>query len=378
MMKRIAVVVGTRPEAIKLAPVIQELERQSGLQPLVCNTGQHEQLCGETLVWFGLNADVKLDAMRPNQGLADLQSRLLYELDIFMASSNPDGVIVQGDTMSAFCGALAAFYRRMPVFHVEAGLRSYDLGEPFPEEALRQMLARITALHFAPTASALEALLAEHITPDSIHVTGNTVVDALNCLTDTALKEARLHLEARVNLALPLVLVTVHRRENHGPRLKQILQAVDTLSRQYPACRFILPVHPNPNVAQAIHAALSRQDNIILTKPLSYPAMVCVMQHAVLALSDSGGIQEEAPSFGLPVLVLRYETERKEGLELGLAKLVGADTELIVSEAQAVLDKCGKPHSALFDNPYGDGQASGRIVKIIRHYLQEGGNGSQL
>ncbi|WP_165070695.1 UDP-N-acetylglucosamine 2-epimerase (non-hydrolyzing) [Desulfovibrio sp. ZJ200] len=370
-MQRIAVVVGTRPEAIKLAPVIQKLEGQSGLQPLVCNTGQHDQLCGETLAWFGLNADVKLDVMRPNQGLAALQSRLLTGLDTFLAASSPDGLLVQGDTMSAFCGALAAFYRRLPVFHVEAGLRSYHLGEPFPEEALRQMLARIAALHFAPTTAAQQALLAEHIPPDNIHVTGNTVIDALNCLTDTALAEARQRLEARVDLTLPLVLVTVHRRENHGPRLEQILRAVDTLSRLYPACRFILPVHPNPNVKQAVHAALSGRDTIILTEPLSYPELVCVMQNAVLALSDSGGIQEEAPSFGLPVLVLRYETERREGLELGLARLVGADYEMIVREACSILQSPSKISTHFF-NPYGDGKAAERIVTLIEYYTRYG------
>ena len=377
-MLHLAVVTGTRPEAIKLAPVIQELARQPDMRPLVCNTGQHEQLCGETLAYFGVRADAKLDVMRPNQSLAALQSRLLTELDGFLTTFTPDGVIVQGDTMSAFCGALATFYRRLPVFHVEAGLRSHDLGEPFPEEALRQMLTRIARLHFAPTEAARKALLAENIAADAIHVTGNTVVDALGCLTAEALDGARQRLTPLVGdvASTPLVLVTVHRRENHGPRLKRILRAVRLLSEHSPACRFLLPVHPNPNVGGAVRAALAGLGNVILTEPLSYPEMVVVMQHAALALSDSGGIQEEAPSFGLPVLVLRYETERHEGVELGLARLVGADTETIVAEARTILDSPQGRRTAL-TNPYGDGKASNRIVALIRHSLQEQDHGSQ-
>lgn len=367
-MPTIAVIAGTRPEAIKLAPVVQELARQPDMRPIVCNTGQHEQLCGETLAWFGIRADVKLNVMRANQSLAALQGRLLAELDAFLADTAPDGIIVQGDTMSAFCGALAAFYRHLPVFHVEAGLRSHDLGEPFPEEALRQMLARVTALHFAPTEAARENLLAENIEAKAIHLTGNTVIDALHCITPEALAHAGKQLGTA--LTAPLVLVTVHRRENHGPRLERILRAVHMLSEQYPACRFILPVHPNPNVGAVVRQVLSGRDNIILTEPLSYPEIVLVMQHAILALSDSGGIQEEAPSFGLPVLVLRYETERKEGIARGCAKLVGADTETIVTEAQAVLSK-PRHHQTPFNNPYGDGQASERIVAVLHHYFQE-------
>lgn len=368
MPQQFAVITGTRPEAVKLAPVIQALANQPDMRSLVCNTGQHEQLCGETLAYFGITAAAKLDVMRPAQGLARLQARLLDALDGFLAAARPDGVIVQGDTMSAFCGALAAFYRHIPVFHVEAGLRSYDLNEPFPEEALRQMLARLARLHFAPTQAARAALSAEGVAEEVIHITGNTVIDALQCLTPEALDRAREQLGAA--LASPLVLVTVHRRENHGSRLKQILRAVHILSEQYPACRFILPVHPNPNVGTVVRRALAGLSNLILTEPLSYPAMVLAMQNAILALSDSGGIQEEAPSFGLPVLVLRYETERKEGVELGLAKLVGADTETIVAEARAVLDT-PQNRQPPFINPYGDGQASGRIVNILRRYFQE-------
>lgn len=361
-MANLALIVGTRPEAIKLAPVIQALASQPDMRPIVCNTGQHEQLCGETLAWFGVRTDAKLDVMRPNQSLAAMQGRLLSELDAFLDSSGAQGVIVQGDTMSAFCGALAAFYRHIPVFHVEAGLRSHNLNEPFPEEALRQMLARIAALHFAPTQAARTALRAEGIAEDAIHVTGNTVIDSLQCLTPEALSRAKEQLGAA--FASPLVLVTVHRRENHGPRLERILRAVRMLSEEYPACRFILPVHPNPNVGTSVRQALSGLPNVILVAPLSYPEMVLVMQNAILALSDSGGIQEEAPSFGLPVLVLRYETERKEGVELGLARLVGAEPDKIVSEARTILNS-STPRQNSFVNPYGDGKASNRIVALL-------------
>lgn len=364
MTKTLAVIAGTRPEAIKLAPVIRALAGQPGLRPLVCNTGQHEQLCGQTLGYFGITADAKLDVMRENQSLAALQGRLLCALDAFLEQEAPDGVIVQGDTMSAFCGALAAFYRRLPVFHVEAGLRSHDLGEPFPEEALRQMLARVARLHFAPTERARAALLAEGVDDASIRVSGNTVVDALSCVTPEALAAAR---ERLGHDEAPLVLVTAHRRENHGERLGNILAAVRSLAGHYPACRFMLPVHPNPNVRDAVRGALNECPNVRLLPPLSYPELVYVMQNAVLALSDSGGIQEEAPSFGLPVLVLRYETERREGLELGLAKLVGADTETIVAEARAVLEAPRRRNTAPV-NPYGDGHAATRIAGALAEF----------
>lgn len=368
-MAKIAVTVGTRPEAIKLAPVIQELDRQSDLQAVVCNTGQHEQLCGQTLAYFGITAPVKLNVMREGQSLAALQGRVLSELSEFLEQVKPDAVVVQGDTMSAFCGALAGFYRRLPVFHVEAGLRSHDLGEPFPEEALRQMLARITNLHFAPTEAAKTALLAEGIDSDKIHVTGNTVIDALASVTPEALSQAERQLDALVNGGGRLVLVTVHRRENHGARLDSILAALLALGEQFPDCRYVLPVHPNPHVRGIVRQTLAGRKNMVLTEPLSYPQLICMMQHASLILTDSGGIQEEAPSFGVPVLVLRYETERKEGIGQGCARLVGAHTGHIVAEAGAVLACSEQKRHEPCINPYGDGKAAKRIVRQIRKYV---------
>lgn len=367
-MKKIAIIAGTRPEAIKLAPLVQALNIAGDMRPVVCNTGQHEHMCGEALGYFGITADVKHDVMRPGQSLASLQGRLLTALDDFMEKFTPDAVVVQGDTMSACCGALAAFYRRLPIYHVEAGLRSHNLDEPFPEEALRQIIARIAQLHFAPTETARGALVAEGVNPDRIFVTGNTGIDALGCLTGAALTRAKERLEKLVDMSRPLALVTVHRRENHGQRLGQIMEAIRVISEGRQDVNFLLPVHPNPDVGTAVRNTLAGLKNVILAEPLSYPEMVCVMKHAILALSDSGGIQEEAPSFGLPVLVLRYETERREGIELGLATLVGADTDVIVREAQAALSLSTCKNTKV-PNPYGDGQASIRIISHIRQSI---------
>lgn len=369
-MPKLAVIAGTRPEAIKLAPVILQLKNE-GYDPLVCNTGQHETLCGETLSYFGIEAHAKLDAMRPNQSLAHLQGRLLGELDQLVSNRELSGIVVQGDTMSAFCGALTAFYKRLPVFHVEAGLRSFNMAEPFPEEGLRQMLSRLASVHFAPTERACANLLGENISKDKIYLTGNTVIDALNCVTDEAMFQAKRQLTELGALARPLILVTSHRRENHGKRLFHILKAIQILAARFPNYNFIVPVHPNPNVHKTVYDNLSNIPNILLTEALSYPQLVYVMRHAILALSDSGGIQEEAPSCGLPLLVLRHETERVEGVQLGLAKLVGTNTATIVEEAEKLLMRNIRKKQKVFASPYGDGQARVRIVNIIKKYLND-------
>lgn len=372
-MKTVLVVLGTRPEAIKLAPVILDLRRQTGLNVLVCNTEQQKELSNQTLGFFGLKADINLDVMKPNQTLAGVQSIILQKLSDVFATHKIDAVIVQGDTMSVFCGALAAFYNRVPVFHVEAGLRSYDLFEPFPEEALRQMTTRLAALHFAPTEANVNALLKENIAPEKIVLTGNTVIDALKCLSSEVMKQSAQDLEHQgVRLNDKLVLVTVHRRENHGERLAHILKAVKHLSEAYPDHQFVLPVHPNPNVKSKVFEALSGVRNMILTDPLAYPQLVCLMQNAKLVLTDSGGIQEEAPTFGAPVLVMRYETERGEGVAAGFAKLVGADTQRIIAEADGVLSQ-DKSVTRLdgSKNPYGDGSAAERITTVLHQFLEK-------
>ena len=367
-MKKILVILGTRPEAIKLAPVILELKKYpEKYQVIVCNTEQQKELSNQTLGFFDIKADINLDIMRPNQTLPELQSRLLVALDAIFKETQPSATIVQGDTMTVFCGAQASFYNKVPVYHVEAGLRSYDMFEPFPEEAMRQMTARITDIHFAPTKTAKEALLKENIPNEKIFLTGNTVIDALNCLSTETLLTAQKFLEEK-NIILndKLILCTVHRRENHGDRLEAILSAILSLTQTFNEHQFVIPVHPNPNVKERVYQVLSQQSNVILTEPLDYPVLVSLMKHAKLVLTDSGGIQEEAPTFGVPVLVMRYETERMEGVEGGFTKLVGADKEKIITEATSVLVK-EKFETRLNgkNNPYGDGFSAQKIEKVL-------------
>lgn len=367
MRKAILIVCGTRPEVIKLAPLILRLRDSEFLYPLVCNTGQQRDLSRQAFGYFGIDPDIDLDIMKANQSLFDVQAGLMSRLASLFQLNEIAGVVVQGDTISAFCGALAGFYARKPTFHVEAGLRSYSLSEPFPEEGLRQMLSRIASHHFAPTEANRQALLKEGIAGPNISVTGNTVVDALSQLPRNVIDAAE---GALVELGLSsgenVVLVTIHRRENHGDRLVQIAAAIRDLSEKFKSFTFVLPMHPNPNVKEYISGAFRGLGNIKLTRPLDYPELVSLMRRASLIISDSGGIQEEAPSFGVPVLVARYETERMEGVEAGVATLVGADQERIVAEGVKILSQAGSFGSrTIRPNPYGDGRASERIVEFL-------------
>jgi len=361
-VKNIIVIFGTRPEAIKLAPVILELIRNPNYKIWVCNTEQQKELSHQAIGFFGIKSDFNLNVMTPNQTLAGVQSKILDALSDVFENNKFDATIVQGDTMSVFCGALISFYNCIPVFHVEAGLRSYDLFEPFPEEAIRQMTSRITDLHFAPTQRAFDALIKEDIPEQKIFITGNTVIDALKCLQVKAKVE-------NVCYDDKLVLITAHRRENHGERLDEILRAITDLTITFSDHQFVLSVHPNPNVHDKVYAALEKLPNVILTAPLDYPELVGIMESAKLILTDSGGIQEEAPTFGTPVLVMRYETERTEGVDAGFAKLVGADYDKIITEASAVLSQ-SKDKTRLdgSKNPYGDGQSSQKIAAIINGF----------
>lgn len=373
-MKNILVVFGTRPEVIKLAPVILELKKYpEKYNVIVCNTEQQKELSNQTLSFFGLKADINLDVMRPNQTLAGVQSRILEKLSEVFTTHKIDATIVQGDTMTVFCGALVSFYNKVPVFHVEAGLRSYDLFEPFPEEAMRQMTTRITDLHFAPTQKAVEALKTEGIKEEKIILTGNTVIDALSCLSELVLQKAEENLiEKGILLNDKLVLVTVHRRENHGERLDRILSTIKQLTEKYTDHQFVLPVHPNPNVKEKVYNVLGNLPNVVLTAPLDYPELVTLMKNTKLVLTDSGGIQEEAPTFGNPVLVMRYETERMEGVETGFAQLVGADEDKILSAVSNVLDKDKiQTRKDGSQNPYGDGHASQKIEQEIGEFFNE-------
>lgn len=370
-MKNIIFIFGTRPEIIKLAPVILNLKKYpESYNVIICNTEQQKELSNQTLAYFGLKADFNLDSMRENQSLSSIQSRLLTSLDEVFNNNKIDATIVQGDTMTVLCGALTSFYHRIPVFHVEAGLRSYDIYEPFPEEVMRQMTSRVAELHFAPTDINKEALLKENIHSDKICVVGNTVIDALSCLSESVINDARkFFVEKNIIVDDKLVLITAHRRENHGERIDRIIDAITYLAKKYQNHTFVIPVHPNPNVKNKIEKLLGSFANIHLLPPLDYPKLVYLMKNAKLILTDSGGIQEEAPTFACPTLVMRYETERKEGIDAGVSKLVGADYEKIVAESEKILSLPKEKTRLSVQNPYGDGFASERIEKSLRKYF---------
>lgn len=367
-MKNIIFIFGTRPEIIKLAPVILTLKKYPEMyNVIICNTEQQKELSNQTLAYFGLKADINLDCMRANQSLSSVQARILTSLDEVFQNNKIDATIVQGDTMTVLCGALTSFYHKIPVYHVEAGLRSYDIYEPFPEEVMRQMTSRVADIHFAPTEVNKNALLRENIDEKKIFVVGNTVIDALFCLSDKVIEDSKRFFEERnIKIDDKLVLITAHRRENHGERIDRIIDAIEHVAKKYTDHTFVIPVHPNPNVRDKIYGRLEGYKNIHLLTPLDYPYLVYLMKHAKLILTDSGGIQEEAPSFACPVLVMRYETERKEGVDAGVSKLVGADYDKIVSESEKILSSSFESTRLKAQNPYGDGTSSVKIEKIIR------------
>jgi UDP-N-acetylglucosamine 2-epimerase (non-hydrolysing) len=371
MTKKIMVVFGTRPEAIKLAPVIAALRaRPDQFETVVCSTGQHREMLIQALDTFGLKPEIDLDIMRPDQTLPDLTALLVIRLGETIAAVRPDRVIVQGDTTTAFVAALAAYYAQVPVAHVEAGLRSHDRNNPFPEEINRRLISAIADIHFAPTPGAAAELACENISPAAVHVTGNTIVDALLTLhkrldTPDGMALVSSAVRALGEAAQPLILVTCHRRESFGGDLAAICRALRRIALAHPRHRIVFPMHLNPNVRTHAIPLLEGAPNISLLEPVNYPEMVYLLSRAVLALSDSGGIQEEAPSFGVPVLVLRRKTERPEGIAAGLAQLVGADEDLIVKRAGELLAQsrvAGKPG---FANPYGDGRAAEKIADIL-------------
>ena len=371
-MKTIAFVFGTRPEIIKLAPLILELKKYpESYNVIICNTEQQKNLSNQTLEYFGLKADYNLDCMRENQSLPSVQTRILTSLENVFNSEKIDATIVQGDTMTVLCGALISFYHKIPVFHVEAGLRSYDIFEPFPEEIMRQMTSRIAELHFAPTEVNKSALLKENIDENKIHVVGNTVIDALFCLSDSVIEQSeKFFINKNITIDDNLVLITAHRRENHGNRIDRIIDAVLYLAKKYNNHTFVIPVHPNPNVRCKIHSRLGEYENVHLLKPLDYPYLVYLMKNAKLILTDSGGIQEEAPSFGCPTLVMRYETERQEGIDAGVSVLVGADYDKIISYSSEILSKELSQTRLKAQNPYGIGDSAQTIEKLIEKYFE--------
>ncbi|MFO1311866.1 MAG: UDP-N-acetylglucosamine 2-epimerase (non-hydrolyzing) [Burkholderiales bacterium] len=364
-LPRIACVLGTRPEAVKMAPVVLALRASGRATPLVVDTGQHRDLLAETMTLFGLQSDVALDLMRPAQRLAGFFGRCVEALDLAMHEIRPRAIVAQGDTSTVLAAAMVAFYQDIPFFHVEAGLRTANFRSPFPEEMNRRMASRFAALHFAPTALARENLLREGVPDDAIAVTGNTVIDAL------------LHVRAlRVphGLALTpgkrLVVVTAHRRENHGEPLRAMLRALKEIASRHPDVEIVYPAHPSPAVRGAIADEIGPGTAVRIVDPLGYGPFVTLLDHAFVVLTDSGGIQEEAPALGKPVLVMREHTERPEAVAAGVAKLVGTGTATIVRETSRLLDDPAH-YAAMAQgaSPYGDGHAAQRIADAILRYL---------
>ena len=370
-MKKVSLIFGTRPEAIKLCPLVLALRSNpaSGLVPHVCVTGQHRQMLDQVLEVFGVNPDADLALMHPNQTLASLTARAVTGVDHYLSEQKPDVVIVQGDTTTAFSAALAAFYRRIAVGHVEAGLRTGNRFSPFPEEVNRVITSRVADYHFAPTRWAADNLLREGVEPGRVYVTGNTVIDALHY----AVQKVRQHPPQipGVDPTLlasdrPIVLITGHRRENFGGGFESICRAISTLAARFPNVAFVYPVHLNPNVREPVHRLLARHANVHLLEPLSYLPFVALMERSRLILTDSGGVQEEAPGLGKPVLVMRDTTERPEAVEAGTVKLVGADAARIVDGVSVLLtDSAAYAAMARANNPYGDGKACGRIIEAL-------------
>jgi UDP-N-acetylglucosamine 2-epimerase (non-hydrolysing) len=376
-MMKVSIVFGTRPEAIKLAPLIQLMKKRKNYHTNVCVTAQHRHMLDQVLSVFNIVPDIDLDIMRPNQGLADLTARGLKAINNYLRSEKPDLVIVQGDTTTTLATALAAFYNRIPLCHVEAGLRTFDINSPWPEEANRILTSRLTTLHFAPTEGSKTNLLKEGINPNQIFVTGNTVIDALLIAVKNIRASSALHIGIGLNKGAKIILITGHRRENIGKGFISICKAIIELARLYPKNEFVYPVHLNPNVRATVMGLLSeghgksRLPNIHLVDPLPYLEFVRLMNRSYIILTDSGGIQEEAPSLGKPVLVMRDTTERPEAIEAGTVKLVGTKTENIVNQVVCLM-KNKKIYNAMAQtrNPYGDGKAAERIIKGIESYFQ--------
>jgi UDP-N-acetylglucosamine 2-epimerase (non-hydrolysing) len=378
MTFRVAVFMGTRPEAIKLAPVVQALEKAEGLEPVTVCTGQHREMLQQAIDIFEIAVHHDLDVMTANQSLASLSARLLQAVDSFLEEENPDFALVQGDTTSALITALACFYRKIPVGHVEAGLRTGNLQSPFPEEANRKLVTTLAELHFAPTEWAADNLRGEGVPENRLLVTGNTVIDALHweCAaqqSDSTQKEIACALEDKLGADWrdqTYVLITGHRRENFGEGFGNICAALRTLAERFPEVHFVYPVHFNPQVRGPVLQSLGGLQNLYLLEPLPYRPFIALMKHAKLVLTDSGGVQEEAPGLGKPVLVMRDHTERPEGVNAGTVQLVGAEANKIVEGvAELLLDSDKYQQMSVPHNPYGGGHAAQRIAAAVNSWL---------
>ncbi len=368
-MKTVLTVIGTRPEAIKLCPVVLALnKRTEQFRSLVCLTGQHREMLDQVMNTFGIRADHDLNIMLAGQSLAQVTARATSGLDEVVAKTDPDIVLVQGDTTSAFCGALVGFYHKKVVGHVEAGLRTGDKSAPFPEEANRCLISQLADWHFPPTDFSRQTLLSEGIAPDRVIVTGNTVIDALMWTREKVANETPQLPEGLTSWlgGSPMVLVTGHRRESFGDGFENICLAIRDVADANPTVKFVYPMHLNPNVREPVNRILDGHEQIKLIEPLSYLPFVWLMNKSTIVLTDSGGVQEEAPSLGKPVLVMRETTERPEGVEAGNARLVGVDRQKIVEQLNLLLnDPNQRKAMAEIRNPYGDGNASREIVDVL-------------
>ncbi len=364
---------GTRPEAVKMAPVVQELENRPGIESIVCVTAQHREMLDQVLNLFHITPQIDLNLMRPNQTLAELTANIFMSLDPVLEQVNPDWILVQGDTTTVMAAALNAFYRRIHIGHVEAGLRTHDKWAPFPEEINRKIAGVVADLHFAPTTFSKKNLLNEGIAERIIKVTGNTVIDALRQIIKEPMP-AEIHefLEKKqiLNKKKQLIVITAHRRENFGEPIREICKAIKTIAEENAdSLELVYPVHLNPNIQQPVHELLDGVPNVTLFKPIEYLPLIQLMKNAKLVLTDSGGIQEEATGLGIPTLVLREVTERPEGVEAGVLKLVGTNCSTIVKETTLLLtDQNHYNAMAHAANPYGDGHAAERIVNEIINF----------
>ncbi|MFQ5957856.1 MAG: non-hydrolyzing UDP-N-acetylglucosamine 2-epimerase [Alphaproteobacteria bacterium] len=373
-MNRVLVIFGTRPEAVKMAPLIRALNQHASFESLVCVTAQHREMLDPILDLFAIRPDTDLDLMQPGQDLAALSARILEHLAPVLHRFKPDAVLVQGDTTTTFCAALAAFYQDIPVGHVEAGLRTGDIHAPFPEEMNRLLTTRLAAWHFAPTAYNRDTLLAEAVDPNTVFITGNPVIDALLWVRER-IESGQYNAETGEQLGRfadrPFILVTSHRRETFGAGIMSICLALKRIADRHPELDLVYPVHLNPNVQEQVRRMLGDIENVKLIDPLGYEAFVALMSRARFILADSGGVQEEAPSLGRPVLVMRDKTERVEALEGGV-RLVGTDPERIVATSERLLtDPDYYRRMAEAHNPYGDGAAARRIVDILAKQMGE-------
>ncbi len=373
-MKKILIVFGTRPEAIKMAPLVKEFQKYPEFfETKVCVSAQHRQMLDQVLRLFDITPDFDLDIMKPNQDLYDITANVLLGLKGVLDTFKPDILFVHGDTTTTFTASLAAYYQKIEVAHVEAGLRTHNLYSPWPEEANRQLTSILAKYHFAPTPEAKQNLCSENIDPKIIYITGNTVIDALLLTLDKITSSARLKqtLLAKINVPFdlektPFILVTGHRRENFGQGFINICEALQEIALKNPSLHIIYPVHLNPNVRQPVLSLLSHISTIHLIEPQEYESFVFLMHACHLILTDSGGVQEEAPSLGKPVLVMRDTTERPEALDAGTVKLVGTNKQKIISEVQLLIDsKEAYKKMSLAHNPYGDGNACRKIIEIL-------------